>query len=127
MPNTNQPDEATRAKIRRKKFKAKVGDEIWDRYARSVKNGILTQKEADAAMLVEHKKAVTKKNRERKAKGPKPKSKKVLHREHAQKRAAKEWAERKHATGHRARRQMDDYADPATYQLNRRPGGRGRR
>lgn len=126
MPNTNQPDEATRAKIRRKKLKIKVGDEIWDRYQRSVKNGILTQKEADAAMLVEHKKAVTKKNRERKAKGPKPKSKKVLHREHAQKRAAKEWEDRKHPTGHRARRRMNDYADPETYQLSHRSGGRRR-
>jgi len=50
------------------RMREKVGEDIWNRYAKSVRNGILTQKEADAAMLVERRKDVTTKNRERKAK-----------------------------------------------------------
>lgn len=114
MPNSSSP-----AARQRQKLKAKVGPEIWDRYMQSVERGILTQKEADAAMLVEHQKAVTKANRERKAKGPRPKSKRQRRKEHAEKQAAKDWDSRKHATGHRARKRLD-YDDPATYRLGRR-------
>lgn len=89
-------------KERLKKLKSKVGPEVWDRYMTSVKRGLLSQKEAEAAMLVERKKSVTKKNRERKAKGPRPKSNRTKRREHAQRVAEEAWAERKHATGHRA-------------------------
>lgn len=109
MPNRNHhrnpaTEGADRLKIRRKKLKEKVGDVIWYRYTRSVERGLLTQKEADAAMLVEHQKAVTKANRERKANGPRPKSKHTRHREHAEKMAEQKWAERKHTSGHRAHR-----------------------
>lgn len=103
-------ESSDRAAIRRKKLKEKVGPEIWQKYMTSVERGLLNQKEADAAMLVEHKKAVTTRNRVRKAKGPRPKSNRTKRREHAEKVAAQEWASRKHATGHRARRgQRNDW------------------
>lgn len=83
-----------------KKLKSKVGPEVWDRYMTSVKRGLLTQKEAEAAMLVERKKSVTKKNRERKANGPRPKSNRTKRREHAIKREMAEQAVKRPRTGH---------------------------
>lgn len=101
---------SSNAANRRRKLKEKVGAEVWDRYMTSVKRGLLTQEEAEQAMQVVRKKAVTKKNRERKANGPQPKSNHEKRRERAQRRASEDWSERKHPTGHRVhhRREYPD-------------------
>lgn len=117
MSKPNQPSGAERAALRRKKLQKKVGQGVWERYAESVKKGLLTQAEAEAAMKVVRHKEVTQANRARKANGPRPKSNRQRRKEHAEKLAAQDWASRRHTNGHRARRRID-YDDPATYQLN---------